>query len=44
MREKITAEVLRLLAKMEITEDTIKLREYALTVESLVISLARIKD
>jgi hypothetical protein len=40
---KIVAEIERILEEMRSTTDTVKLREYALTIESLVISLSRIK-
>lgn len=43
MEKKLTDEIERILEKMKSAEDTIKLREYALTVESLVVSLTRIK-
>lgn len=43
MKQKIEKEVDRILEKMKTTENLEQLREYALVVESLVISLGRIK-
>ena len=44
METKIQAEIDRLIEKMKSVEDTIKLREYALVVESLVMSFTRLKQ
>lgn len=44
MRKKIEAEIERILEKMRSCDDSIKLREYALGVESLVMSFIRLKE
>ena len=44
MKEALKAEVERILQKMKTTEDSSVLREYALTVESLVMSIGRLSN